>query len=111
MSKQVGQRQQQFIFGTGSMIGVAHMTVHLAQMTGLQEIDACFDMVGVNGARSLHIDDYGIREGGAANLVVLDAPDAFHALRFQAIPRVVIARGQIIARNQPVVMDSESAGG
>jgi cytosine deaminase len=90
-----------YIFGTGSMIGVAHMTVHLAQMTGLSEIDACFDMIGVNGARSLNAADYGIKEGNPANLVVLDSASAFDALRYQAIPLYVISRGRIIARNQP----------
>jgi cytosine deaminase len=93
-----------YIFGTGSMIGVAHMTVHVAQMTGLQEIDACFDMIGVNGARSLHLQDYGIQEGNPANLVVLNVPDAFRALRFQSIPLYVISRGQVIVRNQPAQM-------
>lgn len=93
-----------YIFGTGSMIGVAHMTVHVAQMTGLNEIDACFDMIGVNGAKSLHIQDYGLKEGNPANIVVLDAPDAFNALRFQSIPLVVISQGKIIARNQPAVL-------
>lgn len=93
-----------YIFGTGSMIGVAHMTVHVAQMTGLNEIDACFDMIGVNGAKSLHIQDYGLKEGNPANIVILDAPDAFNALRFQSIPLVVISQGKIIARNQPAVL-------
>lgn len=93
-----------YIFGTGSMIGVAHMTVHVAQMTGLNEIDACFDMIGVNGAKSLHIQDYGLKEGNPANIIILDAPDAFNALRFQSIPLVVISQGKIIARNQPAVL-------
>jgi cytosine/creatinine deaminase len=93
-----------YIFGTGSMIGVAHMTVHVAQMTGLQEIDACFDMIGVNGARSLHIQEYGIQEGNTANLVVLNVPDAFSALRFQSVPLYVISRGKVISRNRPTQM-------
>lgn len=99
-----------YIFGTGSMIGVAHMTVHVAQMTGLQEIDACFDMIGVNGARSLHVQDYGIQEGSIANLVILDAPDAFNAVRFQSIPLFVIARGKVIARNQPMQLAFAGTG-
>lgn len=90
-----------YIFGTGSMIGVAHMTVHVSQMTGLSEIDACFDMIGVNGARSLNVAGYGIEEGNPANLVVLDAASPFDALRYQAIPLYVISRGKIIAQNQP----------
>lgn len=89
-----------YIFGTGSMIGVAYMTVHVSQMTGLPEIDACFDMIGKNGAKSLQIPDYGIAEGNPANLVVMDVETPFEALRYQAIPAVVISRGKVIARNQ-----------
>jgi cytosine/creatinine deaminase len=95
-----------YIFGTGSMIGVAHMTVHVAQMTGLSEIDACFDMIGVNGAKSLHIEDYGIEVGKSANLVVLDAENKFDALRYQSIPLFVISCGKVIVRNQPAKLDS-----
>ena len=90
-----------YIFGTGSMIGVAHMTVHVAQMTGLREIDACFDMIGVNGAKSLYIDDYGIEVGKSANLIVLDTENSFDALRYQSIPLFVISRGKVIVRNKP----------
>ncbi len=68
-----------YIFGTGSLIGVAYMTVHVSQMTGLKEIDACFDMVAANGARSLHIEDYGIAAGNPANLVA--AAGAGHVQR------------------------------
>ena len=90
-----------YILGTGSMIGVAHMAVHVAQMTGLQEIDACFDMVTRNGARSLHISNYGIKVGNPANLVVLGVTDPFNAIRYQVTPRYVISQGKIIAETQP----------
>jgi cytosine deaminase len=96
-----------YIFGTGSMIGVAYMTVHVSQMTGLREIDACFDMIAENGARSLHVNDYGIRVGNPANLVVLPVQDAFNALRYQVIPTLVISQGRVVVRNQPAVMTFE----
>jgi cytosine deaminase len=86
------------------MIGVAYMTVHVSHMTGLREIDACFDMITQNGARSLHIQDYGIRVGNPANLVTLPAQAAFQALRYQVIPNLVVSQGKVIARNQPSVM-------
>ncbi len=90
-----------YIFGTGSMIGVAHMAVHAAQMTGLKEIDACFDMVTHHGARSLNISDYGIKVGNSANLAVLGVADPFNAIRYQVTPRYVISRGKVIAETQP----------
>lgn len=90
-----------YILGTGSMIGVAHMTIHASQMTGLPEIDACFDMITTGGAKSLHIQDYEIKVGHPANVAILNAPDAFSALRYQVSPRYVISRGQIVAENIP----------
>jgi cytosine/creatinine deaminase len=90
-----------YIMGTGSMIGVAHMTAHVSQMTGLKEIDACFDMITANGAKSLNIEDYDIYHGNPANIVILNAPDAFSALRYQVAPRYVISRGKVIAENIP----------
>lgn len=96
-----------YIFGTGSMIGVAYMTVHVSQMTGLREIDACFDMIAENGARSLHVLDYGIEVGHAANLVVLPVQDGFNALRYQVIPTLVVSQGRVVARNQPAAMAFE----
>jgi cytosine deaminase len=90
-----------YIFGTGSMIGVAHMAVHAAQMTGLKEIDACFDMVTHHGARSLNLSDYGIKVGNPANLAVLGVDDPFNAIRYQVKPRYVISRGKLIAETQP----------
>jgi hypothetical protein len=33
--------------------------------------------------------------------VILNAPDAFTALRYQVSPRYVISRGKIIAETQP----------
>jgi len=90
-----------YIFGTGSMIGVAHMAVHAAQMTGLKEIDACFDMVTHNAARSLNLSDYGIKVGNPANLAVFGVFDPFNAIRYQVTPRYVISQGKVIAETQP----------
>mgnify|MGYP001264637970 FL=1 len=98
-----------YILGTGNMLDVAHMTVHVAQMTGLQEIDACFDMVTVNGARTLQIDDYGLEVGKTANIVVHNAPDAFSAIRFRQPPRVVVSRGRVIAES-PAAQPSLTIG-
>ena len=93
-----------YIFGTGSMTNVAYMTVHVSQMTGLAEIDACFDMVTNNGAKTLNVPDYDLKPGHPANIVILGVPDAFSALRYQVTPRYVISRGQIIADNRPAQM-------
>ena len=88
--------------GTGNMLNVAHMALHVCQMTGREEIDACLDMVTHNGARTLNIGDrYGLIPHRPASLVVLDAPSAYEALRTQADVLYSIYNGRVLARTTP----------
>ncbi|BAU42644.1 cytosine deaminase [Leptolyngbya sp. O-77] len=88
--------------GTGNMLDVASMAVHVCQMTGVPEIDACYNMVTWNGAKTLHVEDqYGIAVGKPANLIVLDAGDRYDAIRRRATVRYVISRGKLIAQTEP----------
>jgi cytosine/creatinine deaminase len=88
--------------GCGNMLDVAHMAVHVAQMTGRDEMRSVFHMVTDAGARTLHVEDsYGIEVGKPADLVVLDAQDELDALRRQSVARIVLSKGKVIARTTP----------
>jgi cytosine deaminase len=82
--------------GTGNMLDVAYMAVHVCQMTGLAEIDACYDMITAGGAKTLNLKNYGIKVGNDANLIVLDAENRFDALRRRPTVSHVISRGRLI---------------
>jgi cytosine deaminase len=91
-----------YSLGTGNMLDVASMAVHVCQMTGLPEINACYDMVTRNGAKTLHIEDkYGIEVGKPANLIVLDAIDRYDAVRRRSTIRYVISQGKLLAQTEP----------
>lgn len=93
-----------YSLGTGNLLSVAEMAVHVCQMTGLNEIDACFDMVTKCGARTLGIQsDYGIEVGKPANLIVLDTYSPYEAILERATVKTVISKGQIIAETAPPV--------
>jgi cytosine deaminase len=86
-----------YALGTGNMLDAAHMAVHVCQMMGREEIDACFDMVAWGGAATLNLGEgYGIAEGRVANLVVLPVGSRFEAIRTRARPRVVVSRGRVL---------------
>ena len=90
-----------YSLGTGNMLDVAHMAVHVCQMTGMAEIDACFDMVTVHGAKTLNLaDSYGIEVGKSANLIVLDADSCYDAIRRRATVRYVISQGKLLAHTE-----------
>ena len=70
--------------GSGDMLEVAHMGLHVAQMTGQDAMRECFDAVTVNAARILHLDGYGIAPGKHADFVLLQARDPVEAIRVRA---------------------------
>lgn len=91
-----------YSLGTGNMLDVANMAVHVCQMTGTAEIDACYSMVTWNAAKTLHIESvYGIEVGKPANLIVLDAADRYDAIRRRAAVRYVVSQGRLLAETQP----------
>ena len=87
-----------YSLGSGDMLEVAQMGLHVAQMTSQAQMRACFDAVTVNAARILGLDAYGIEVGHLADLVLLQARDPAEAIRLRANRLMVVRRGQIVAR-------------
>jgi cytosine/creatinine deaminase len=84
--------------GRGDMLAAANLALHIAQMSGHEEIAAMYALITENAARTLNImDRYGIEEGKPANLVVLDAADPADALRLMAPRLYVIKEGRVVA--------------
>ncbi len=91
-------------YGLGShdMLEVAHMGLHVGQMTGTAEMRRCFDAVTVNAARVLGLEGYGLEPGCRADLVVLQAGDPIEAIRLRPARLFVVRRGKVIAQTPPV---------
>lgn len=81
------------------MLEVAHMGLHVAQMTGVDGMRACFDAVTKNPARILGLEGYGIEVGCYADCVVLDARDPIEAIRLRAARTAVVRRGKVASRS------------
>ena len=87
--------------GSGDMLEVAHMGLHVAQMTGQDAIRACFQAVTTTPAAILGLEGYGIEVGCRADLVLLQARDPVEAIRLRAARLAVIRGGKVIARTAP----------
>ncbi|QYF96059.1 amidohydrolase family protein [Massilia sp. PAMC28688] len=83
--------------GSGDMLEVAHMGLHVAQMTGQAAMQQCFMAITETPARILGLEGYGIAPGCHADLVLLDAGSAVEAIRLRAVRKVVIRRGQVLS--------------
>ncbi|MEK0085095.1 amidohydrolase family protein [Benzoatithermus flavus] len=92
-----------YSFGSGDMLEVAHMAVHVGQMTSLDAVRACFDSVTTEPARIMGLEGYGIEPGCRADLVVLEAADPIEAIRLKAARLFVLRGGRIVAQAAPRV--------
>ena len=90
-----------YALGSGDMLEVAHMGLHVAQMTSQAQTRACFDAVTVNAARVMGLGEHGVEVGRQADFVLLQARDPVEAIRLRANRLVVVRRGRIVAESAP----------
>jgi len=83
-------------FGRNNMLEVAFLAAHLLWMTTRQEMEILYDMVTVNAARAMNVNNHQIRVGANANLVILNATNVLEALREHEAPQFVISHGSIV---------------
>ena len=83
-------------FGHNNMIEVAFLASHMLWMTTRSEMDILYNMVTTEAAKAMYIQDFEIKVGAPANLVILDQPDVLEALRYHQAPKHVISHGALI---------------
>lgn len=87
-------------FGRADMLEVALIGAHVLKITRHDQIETLFDMITTNGAVTLGLKDYGIHEGGIADLVVIDALNAQEAIRTGGDRRYVFKNGRKVAETK-----------
>ncbi|MBY3224629.1 amidohydrolase family protein [Rhizobium laguerreae] len=90
-----------YSMGSGDMLEVGHMAIHVAQMAGIDDKKRIFDALTVNSAKTMGLAGYGLEKGCNADLVILQASDTLEALRLKPNRLAVIRRGKVIARSAP----------
>jgi len=91
-----------YSLGSADMLEVASMGLHVAQMTGVEQMKSCFRAITEIPAAILGLEGYGLEKGCNADLVILQAADPVEALRLKANRLFVIRRGRIISSSAPV---------
>ena len=86
-----------YSLGSADMLEVAHMGLHVGQMTSQAAMHQCFDAVTVNPARILGLHGYGLEAGCNADFVLLQARDPVEALRLRATRLQVFRKGRLLA--------------
>jgi cytosine deaminase len=89
--------------GYGDPLQAAFVLAHYGQMSGAGELQTLIDMITVNPARALGVENYGLEIGNRADLVAYAAPTEMDAIRLVAPRRLVLRAGRVVARTEPAV--------
>lgn len=88
--------------GNGNMMNILDNGIHLAHYTHIDEINKAFDLVTINGAKVMQIEEqYGIESDKPANFIVLDANDAYGAIRERADVLASVRNGEYLFKRAP----------
>jgi cytosine deaminase len=90
-----------YSLGKADMLDVAHMGLHVGQLSSRADMAWCFDAVTKNSAKILGLEGYGLHVGCKANMVLLQANDPIEAIRLRANRLAVIRGGGTISRTSP----------
>ena len=99
-----------YSLGSGDMLEVAHMAVHVGQLTSLDAMRRCFDSVTAVPAGILGLEGYGLEPGCRADMVILEARDPVEAIRLKAARLYVLRAGEVIAQSPPRVATLDLPG-
>ena len=96
--------------GSADMLEVAHMGLHVAQMTSRKGIRQCFDAVTTNAAKVMHLEGYGIEAGCDASFLLLQARDSIEAIRLRPNRLKVWRKGRLLAETPELSVKLHLAG-
>ena len=86
--------------GSGDMLDVAHMGLHIALMTGTDQMYRSFQMVTEAPAQIMGLN-FGLHKGARGSLIVLDCATPIEALRLRPARLSVVSDGVEVARTEP----------
>ena len=92
-----------YSLGSGDMLEVAHMGLHVAQMTSQQGMHDCYSAVTTHAAKVMHLPGYGLAPGNDASFVLLQARDPIEAIRLRANRLKVWRKGKLLAETAEVM--------
>lgn len=84
---------------TGDMLERAFLLAYRSGFRHDPDLEVALSMATYGGAQVMGAADYGLTVGSAADLVLVEAETAAEAVAFHPVRRLVLKRGQVVARD------------
>ncbi|MBL8617829.1 MAG: amidohydrolase family protein [Deltaproteobacteria bacterium] len=98
-----------YALGSADMLDVAHMGLHVAQMTSLEGMHEAFAAVTLRPARALDLGLGAPVVGAPADFVLLDCEGVIDALRLRPTRLLVVRGGEVLVRARPIEVEEAPA--
>ncbi len=99
-----------YSLGRADMLDVAHMGLHVGQLSSRADMAWCIDAVTANSAKIMGLEGYGLAKGCKANFVLLQASNPIEAIRLRATRLAVVRAGRVISQTAATVADLDLPG-
>jgi len=94
-----------YSLGNGKLLRTLDFGLHICQMMGYSDFSNALNLITINSAKALRIDDqYGIEVGKPANFILLDGEDDYSVLRKQGEVLLSVRKGEIIMQRSPATL-------
>jgi cytosine deaminase len=99
-----------YSMGSGDMLEVASMGLHVAQMMSRDAMRYAYECVTTHPAKILGLEGYGVARGCRADFVLLQAADPIEAIRLRARRLAVVRSGRVVAESDPDIRRLDLGG-
>lgn len=86
-------------FGRCKMTEVAFLASHILRMMLPQHFELLYDMITVNPAKMIGMEDFGIKMGSRARLLLLPVKNVYEAIWYQAEPVAILVGEKVLKQS------------
>lgn len=96
-----------YSLGNGKLLRQVDCALHACHMMGYDDFKNALDFITENGARVMHLENYGIEAGKPANFIILQGSDDVSVIREQGDVLWSVREGKILVERQPATLKQQ----
>ncbi|RKF18010.1 cytosine deaminase [Alginatibacterium sediminis] len=90
-----------YTLGNGKLLRVLDAGLHICHMMGYSELSSALDLITINGAKTLQVEEeYGIEQGKPANFIIVEGSDDLSVIQRQGEVLLSVRNGNILMQRQ-----------
>lgn len=90
-----------YSLGNGKLLRSLDFGLHICQMMGYDDFKSALNLITDNSAKTLSLENYGIKVGNPASCILLQGEDDYSVIRQQGEVLMSMRQGKVIMQKEP----------